>query len=86
MADATADIIDTPKRIYNPNDGGYFFPSATPTESLARHLGGSNICFADGHVKFRTQLAMGLDASRASQANGADQYALPMRPQDDRLQ
>lgn len=86
VADASADIVTTPDRIYNANDPGYFFVAATPTASLARHMGGSNICFADGHVKWRNQTTLGLDPTRSGQADGRDQYLIPMRPQDDRLQ
>ncbi len=86
VADSSACIINAPNRIYNANDPGFFFVAAEPTESLARHLGGSNIGYVDGHVKWRNQKSIGPDATRASQANAADRYFLPLRPADDRLQ
>lgn len=50
-----------------------------------RHLGGSNIAFADGHVKFYPQGAMGPDPARSTQRHGADRFKLPLRTADDRL-
>lgn len=62
--------------------------NTTPTDpnpAYARHLGGSDILFADGHVKFFVQGSLAKDPSRASQANDRDRWKIPMRPQDDRI-
>lgn len=53
-------------------------------ESDARHMGGSNILFADGHVKFQSQGQMGLDPTRSSQP-GSNQFKIAMSPDDDRV-
>ena len=55
-------------------------------EGAARHLNGSNLLYADGHVKFAQQSAMTLDPARSSQSNNADKWKIPLRPQDDRVQ
>lgn len=54
-------------------------------ETHTRHLGGSNICYADGHVKFLTQKAMGIDPTRSAQAVYNDRFYLPTRAEDDRV-
>jgi prepilin-type N-terminal cleavage/methylation domain-containing protein/prepilin-type processing-associated H-X9-DG protein len=75
-----------PYRIANPNHtSDWWNPPSALDASLARHLGGSNICFADGHVKFFAQGRMGPDAARASQPVASDRYRLPLRPDDDRV-
>ncbi len=77
-------------RVINANHNGPrtdgFLPPTTVVESAARHLNGSNICFADGHVKFYPQGAMGPDAARSGQASAFDRWKLPLRPEDDRVQ
>jgi prepilin-type N-terminal cleavage/methylation domain-containing protein/prepilin-type processing-associated H-X9-DG protein len=61
-------------------------PPTSPVVEAARHLGGSNICFADGHVKFYNQGQMGLDPTRASQTDLQRKFKLPFRVGDDRVQ
>ena len=89
IADASGQLFTDPARIINANNttdcGGYCVPSAVDT-TKARHFDGSNILFADGHVKFRNQSSMALSAPRASQANDRDRWSIPVRPQDDRVQ
>lgn len=88
IADCSFATFTAPQRVYNANhttEPTYNAPNAV-TETFARHFNGSNILFADGHVKFMTQGAMGPAAARAGQANADDRFGLPVRPQDDRVQ
>jgi prepilin-type processing-associated H-X9-DG protein len=89
LADCIDPLFYDPSRIYNANETGAngFWGSDGPVNpSWARHKTGSNIGFADGHVKFLQNSTIGPDPSRASEANTWDRYLLPIRPQDDRLQ
>ena len=77
----TADVW----RIVNPShEREWFFPPTVPAPGAARHLGGSNLCFADGHVKFYPQMQMGLDPARSSYSK-PDKFLIPLRPDDDRV-
>lgn len=86
LADSTGTIFNFPARVFN---AGYHTSwwdvpfASNPT--LARHLGGSNIAFADGHVKFYSQAQAGLDPTRESQADLADRGLIILRPEDDRV-
>ena len=87
IADCSFGVFGNPTRVYNANsatDPTYNVP-AQPVESLSRHFNGSNVLFADGHVKFRTQGSMAPDPSRSGQSNGDDKYFIPVRPEDDRV-
>lgn len=53
-------------------------------EADARHLGGSNILFADGHVKFQSQGQMGLDPTRTALAEPY-KFKIPIARNDDRV-
>ncbi|RZM14521.1 MAG: DUF1559 domain-containing protein [Pedobacter sp.] len=93
VADACLGVFTTPARVYNANhiagqDPAFtsqFSPPEQTRETLARHFNGSNVAFADGHVKFLNQGQMGPDASRAGQASADDRYGLPTRKEDDRI-
>jgi len=86
-ADSCFPVFDRPERIYNANHSDttnpFNAPSA-PNPAFGRHFDGSNILFADGHVKFRTQGSMVKDPSRSTQADRYD-YLIPMAPDDDRV-
>lgn len=87
IADCSFATFTDPRRVYNANhttEPTYNAPTP-PTETFARHFNGSNILFADGHVKSMNQGQMGPDPSRSTQANGDDRYKLPVRPDDDRV-
>lgn len=87
IADCSFAMFTDPSRIYNANhtnDPTYAAP-AQINPAFARHFNGENILFADGHVKFMTQSAMGPQASRAGQASADDRYGIPIRPEDDRV-
>ena len=91
LADSNFIVFNSPPRIYNANfvdPGGHWqwwnVDATLPEENLARHLGGSNILYADGHAKSLRQGQMGPDPSRVSQPT-LDSYYLPVRPQDDRI-
>ncbi len=88
IADSSFYLFTDPRRVINANfnTGNTYAAPEAPDGKLSRHLGGSNIAFADGHVKFMNQGAMALDASRSSQAVYNDRFKLPTRPQDDRVQ
>lgn len=87
LADCVDPLFYEPPRIYNANEPNTYWGSGGPVNpSWARHKTGSNIGFADGHVKFLQNSNIAADPSRASEASTADRYLLPMRPQDDRLQ
>ncbi len=59
IADCTGPVTGgAPNRIMNANYIGpnpWHNPPGTVNETTARHLGGSNIAYADGHVKFMQQ-------------------------------
>jgi len=85
IADASLGVISNQWRIINANDPNVY--SGEPTvESYARHLGGSNILFSDGHVKFLSQAQMGPDAARASVPGTWRKFKLPIELADDRIQ
>ena len=91
ITDCSGLITNNVYRILNASHNGNWFDSSTNNtavieEGAARHLGGSNIAYADGHVKFLQQGAIGPDPTRASQLDGRDRFKLPLRPQDDRIQ
>ena len=53
-------------------------------ETDARHLGGSNILFADGHVKFQSQGQMGPDPARTALAEPY-KFKVAVARDDDRV-
>jgi prepilin-type N-terminal cleavage/methylation domain-containing protein/prepilin-type processing-associated H-X9-DG protein len=85
IADCTATIFPDMARVLNANvTENVLGVSATPDPTKARHLGGSNILFADGHVKYKPQGAMSLDPAR----NFPDwkyNFKDPIVPDDDRV-
>ena len=87
VADSSGDLFGGMARVYNANSpDAYDSPTFDPPqESQARHFNGSNILFADGHVKFLDQGKMGPDSSRSGQADEFDRFGVPTRPADDRV-
>ena len=73
-------------RIGNPtmDDNTWTSIAGPAAETDARHLGGSNVLFADGHVKFQSQAQLGLDATRSAQALQY-QFKIPIALDDDRV-
>ena len=101
IADATAQVFTDPARVINANyTANVYAAPQDPVETLARHFNGSNVLFADGHVKFRTQGSMSVDqvlvsanagANKPGVTSGADgiiqyQFKMPVHPDDDRVQ
>ena len=89
VADSSYVIFNDALRIRNPRPTGAPWSSDqhNPQPEFAAHgQMGSNVAFGDGHVKFLNQAAMSWDPSRADRADEHDQYRIPMRPQDDRVQ
>jgi len=89
IADSSYIIFNDALRIRNPRPTGAPWDSSQhdPQPAFAAHGQlGSNVAFGDGHVKFRNQASMSWDQSRSGQADEHDQYQIPMRPQDDRVQ
>lgn len=87
VADCSYIITNGINRVINPSPTGAPWDSAdAPEPKFARHQQGTNMIFGDGHAKFRNQGSMAKDGSRANQAVYQDQFKLPMRPEDDRLQ
>jgi prepilin-type N-terminal cleavage/methylation domain-containing protein/prepilin-type processing-associated H-X9-DG protein len=88
VMDCTGPITNNMWRVIKANDTTVAWTATTSPidERYARHLNGSNIAFADGHVKFYPQGQMGPDPSRSTQANVNDSFKLPIRPQDNRVQ
>lgn len=85
IADCTATIFPDMARVLNANvTDNVLGVSATPDPSKARHLGGSNILFADGHVKYKPQGAMTLDPTRTN-SDWAYNFRDPLKPDDDRV-
>ena len=88
VADCSFALFDRPNRIYNSshnNNAQPYNAPIPPNPAFGRHFNGSNILFADGHVKFLNQGQMAPDPSRSGQADTRDAYFLPVRPQDDRV-
>ncbi len=91
IADCTGWITGTGNlyRIINASDRSIGWDAAGHNATKVgedRHLGGSNIAFADGHVKFYPQGAMGPDAARiAARRPTPYSFKLPIRIDDDRL-
>jgi prepilin-type N-terminal cleavage/methylation domain-containing protein/prepilin-type processing-associated H-X9-DG protein len=87
IADSTYVLIPDPTRIMAAShQGTRWFDYNGPVDSLdpknARHNGGANIVYGDGHAKWSNQKAMGPDATRASQPVPELRYQLPMIPVD----
>ena len=59
--------------------------SQTPDENAARHLGGSNILYLDGHVKWVNQKSMGPDPARTTRPDFQRSFLI-YDPADDRVQ
>jgi len=86
VGDCSGPVTPDLWRFINPsNHDRWFDAPRTIEERYARHLNGSNILFADGHVKFYPQGAMGLDPARTNQPEERDLHKIPLRPQDDRV-
>jgi prepilin-type N-terminal cleavage/methylation domain-containing protein/prepilin-type processing-associated H-X9-DG protein len=89
IGDCSYIISNDPRRLMHPNPTGAPWDSddRIPNPRFARHSGsGSNITYGDGHSKFLPQGRMAWDSRRSAQPVGVDQYHIPMRPEDDRLQ
>jgi prepilin-type N-terminal cleavage/methylation domain-containing protein/prepilin-type processing-associated H-X9-DG protein len=84
-ADANLQCFPDMARVLNANttDNPFDAPR-TPDPTKVRHLNGSNILFADGHVKFMNQGAMTLDPARTN-ADSSYNYRVPLHPDDDRV-
>ncbi|RYX85174.1 DUF1559 domain-containing protein [bacterium] len=90
VADTNVQVFTDMARIINANTTTNIYGvSGLPNETLARHFNGSNILFADGHVKFLNQGAMTFDPARASLPapydNDSFRYKVPVRADDDRV-
>jgi prepilin-type processing-associated H-X9-DG protein len=87
-SDSSAQLVTDMWRVINAsayNENAYGMPDRI-IESGARHLNGSNILFADGHVKFSPQGQMALDPTRSAVTGGQSyQFKIPLRPDDDRV-
>ncbi|RYX83583.1 DUF1559 domain-containing protein [bacterium] len=59
LGDCTFTIWNSPGRVYNANSDDITSAPLVPAESMARHLGGSNVAYMDGHVKYIPQSKMG---------------------------
>ena len=86
IADSWYIIWNEAKRLMNPNStqAPWDYTHENPIEGAARHTGGSNVMFADGHVKFWHQRAMAQDPARMNLSRDF-QFKLVMHPDDDRL-
>ena len=81
VADCTRVLFNNANRVITANDDADD-PPVNP--SKARHFQGSNICFADGHVKYLNQGQMDIQADRV--ALGYPYFwGIPLRPNDDRV-
>ncbi|RYF63895.1 MAG: DUF1559 domain-containing protein [Cytophagaceae bacterium] len=93
IADSAHCLIPTLDRVmYANSQDPYSFPTpnaANPgarlNPKLARHAGGSNILFSDGHAKWHPQGALNVDPARIPL--GDQRWSkMPLRPDDDRIQ
>ena len=89
LADCSSLRIDNYWAVINASHNNNLNGQAWPTsveEGASRHLSGSNICFADGHVKFYPQGALTIDPNRGSSFGGVEYRGkLPLRIDDDRI-
>lgn len=98
LSDASYIIWPDLDRVINPRSTPAPWSTVVPNRAWAGHSGsGSNICYADGHAKFRTQGSMTTDPNRATlpmpcssymyQDNDCSRYryGMPFAPDDDRL-
>lgn len=91
IADAAHNVIDTGLwTVVNAGwQGNITGASDIPSyvdQNSSRHLGGSNILWGDGHVKWLNQSRIGPDPSRASQSNPRHQWGVAFAVDDDRVQ
>ncbi len=97
IADSSGDLFGGMARVYNAESpDAYGSPTFDPPDpTLARHLGGSNILYADGHVKFLQQTKMAQDPNRTgpfpvdcTQYEDCNffKFLIPVSPLDDRVQ
>lgn len=84
VADCSGTVSDVPERIYNANYNVWFGAPTAIDDALSRHLSGSNVAYADGHVKFQSQGQLGPDPTRASEA-ASDRAKLIINPSDNRF-
>jgi prepilin-type N-terminal cleavage/methylation domain-containing protein/prepilin-type processing-associated H-X9-DG protein len=82
-ADSTTPTWNNPSRVMNSNDAvNPYGPSNRPDPTLARHFDGSNILYADGHVKYQKSTQIG---PKTPEAYDFD-WGLVFRPDDPRAQ
>ncbi len=82
VADATYGVWNNPSRVVNSNyTGDRTIVPFPPDVQYARHFEGSNILYADGHVKYQTQGQM---APLVASPND-NQWGLVYNPTDPRL-
>ncbi|RYX81022.1 DUF1559 domain-containing protein [bacterium] len=83
LGDCTFTIWNSPGRVYNANSDDITSAPLAPIESLARHLGGSNVAYMDGHVKYLQQSKMGpIDVNNINTWN----FNIAYDPSDPRVQ
>lgn len=83
VADATLATWNNPRRVVNANyTTDLFSPPDAPDPIYARHFEGSNVLYADGHVKYQTGKQMACTTTPALDFN----WGLAFRPDDPRVQ
>lgn len=93
VADSTFIIFPDPRRIMNANTNGgacgpWYDVADRVCPDMARHSGGSNVMFGDGHAKFRNQGSIARIPALTTQYpnNGNWCYGLIVDPTDPRAQ
>ncbi len=84
VSDSTGTVTNVPERIYNANFSGWFGAPGAVDPALARHLGGANVCYVDGHVKFGSQGQLGPEPGRETQP-ASNRAKIIISPTDDRF-
>ncbi|MBC8104117.1 MAG: DUF1559 domain-containing protein [Cytophagales bacterium] len=83
VTDATYILFPDPDRIQVASHQGVSWFSYSPADTTnpknARHAGGFNIVYGDGHSKWSAQAAIGLDPNRAA-LNKERRFLLPVTP------
>ena len=82
LADSQVLTFNNADRLYNANDPSGGNPV---NPRFARHFEGSNIAYADGHVKYRLQNTINEDPARTGFGYPFE-WKIPLSPEDDRLQ
>jgi prepilin-type N-terminal cleavage/methylation domain-containing protein/prepilin-type processing-associated H-X9-DG protein len=79
-------IMNAGKPTLQPWADGTNNDSTKPYPEYARHTGGTNVAYGDGHAKFVNQGNMALDPARLTKPDVQHRFKIPIKLDDDRIQ